>query len=71
MDSNGWEEWRKYVLKKLEQLEDQYVIINKQLQDIEIAIATLKVKAGLWGAVGAIIPIVSFILVQTVVKKLI
>ena len=54
---NGWREWSKYVLKEMERLnacyDQQTKIINKMVIDI----AMLKVKAGVWGALGGAVSV--------------
>lgn len=64
MPPNGWNEWSKYVLKELERLSDCYEGIRGDITDIKTEIATLKVKAGIWGAVGAMVPIAIMLVVQ-------
>lgn len=65
---NGWREWSKHVLKELERLNACYIVLDEQIDDkiddlkkcigeIKLDIAKLKVKAGIWGAIGAAIPI--------------
>ncbi len=54
---NGWQEWSKYVLKELERLNACYLSIDKRMQQTALEVAMLKVKAGVWGAVGGAIPI--------------
>lgn len=65
---NGWREWSKHVLKELERLNDCYIAVdnsldnkiekvNKSINGLRVDIARLKVKSGIWGAIGAAIPI--------------
>lgn len=54
---NGWKEWSKYVLKELERLNTCYASTDRRLQQISVDIAMLKVKAGLWGAMGGALPV--------------
>ena len=54
---NGWREWSKYVLKEMERLNTCYKSIDEKQRQIAIEIAMLKVKAGVWGAIGGAIPI--------------
>lgn len=60
-EKNGWEEWSKYVLKELERLNEAEEHIKKDISKIKISLATLetemKLKAGIWGTIGAAIPI--------------
>ena len=56
-----WDEWKKFVLSKLEELqkdindqsksfEDKNDKIMTSLNNIRLEILTLKIKSGLWGA---------------------
>jgi len=56
-DTNGWPEHAKYVLAKLDENTDDHRAIQRDIKKIEIAIATLKVKSGVWGLMGAAIPV--------------
>jgi len=64
-----WHEWSNHVLADLKRLEQSSNQISIQLQKIEIEIATLKVKSGIFGAVGASIPVVAMILYDLIIKK--
>jgi len=55
---NGWNEWSRHVLAELERLNGCYEDINKTVNKIHIEIAMLKVKSGMWGAIGGCIPLV-------------
>ena len=57
MEPNGWNEWSIYVLKELKRLNVNYEGLQKDVRSIHVEIATLKVKSGLWGAVGALVPV--------------
>lgn len=54
MDENQFQE---HILSRLEK-------IDGHIMEIKIEIATLKVKSGVWGAVGAMIPIMIAFFVQ-------
>lgn len=58
---NGWDEWSKYVLKELERLNACYENIETDLRKIHVEIATLQVKAGIFGAIGGAIPVIVII----------
>lgn len=75
VSDNGWREWSRYVLKELEHSRDSSDKLQQEIsalrmdfatQGIEIhtELATLKTKAGLWGAVGATIPVLMMIAIQ-------
>ena len=59
---NGWGEWSKHVLKELERLNGEIRGLNDACKKIQIDIAMLQVKSGLWGALGALIPIILFMI---------
>ena len=61
---DGWDQWAKYVLKELERLNANYETLREEVGKIHTEIATLKVKAGMWGAVGAAIPVLALLLIQ-------
>ena len=63
MAPNSWNEWSKYVLKTLEDMDIRLKEIDNKMNDIHIDIAKLKVKSGIWGAIGGIIPILISILI--------
>jgi len=61
---NTWDEWRIHVLKELERLSKSDGKQGEILTTIAAEIATLKTKAGVWGAVGAAIPVCVFLLIE-------
>ena len=72
---NGWGEYKKLVMTEIERLaqEIRHERNNgKQIQQgmweqmlrIEREIAALKVKCGVWGLIGGLIPVVTALLVQ-------
>lgn len=65
---NGWHEWGKYVLKELERLNDCYEEQMKLIQAIQIDVAMLKVKAGIWDALAGAIPATAA-LIYTLLKQ--
>lgn len=60
-NTDGWPEWSKYVLKELERLNVCYNEIGKDLRKIDRKIVTLEVKAGFWGVLGGLVPVVIMI----------
>lgn len=56
-NGRGWSEYSKLVLSELERLGDEIKAVNDSLNKINVEIATLKVKSGVWGLVGASIPV--------------
>lgn len=66
--ANGWAEWGKFVLKELERLNDCYDDQMKLIQALQVDIAMLKVKSGIWGFAAGFIPSVS-VLIYTLIKQ--
>lgn len=75
--NNGWGEWSRFVLKELErlntaieQMEGSQSRANKEiykeLSEIRTEIATLQLKAGVWGLLGAAIPITLMMIAQLI-----
>ena len=57
-DDNGWSKYEKMVIEKLDDHDDKFTGIEDKLTQIQVDIATLKVKAGVWGGIGGLIPAV-------------
>ena len=54
-EPDGWKEWSKYVLLELERLNTCYNNLDAKVNKINVEIAMLKVKSGIWGALGGIL----------------
>jgi len=54
---DGWTQYSKLVLTKLEDHEDILKDINKELTNVRVEIGMLKVKSGVWGLIGGLIPV--------------
>jgi len=63
---NTWEWW---VYRELGRISEIQNVMNDKVTKIQIEIATLKVKAGVWGVVGAAIPVVIMLGLQFLMKK--
>ena len=57
-ETNGWGQYQKLVMDKLGEHDDKFSSIEDKLTKIQVDIATLKVKAGVWGGVAGLIPVV-------------
>ena len=57
-EDNGWSKYEKMVIAKLDDHDDKFNGIESKLTQIQVDIATLKVKAGVWGGIGGLIPAV-------------
>lgn len=63
---NDWTKWSKHVLLELQRLSLVTESLREDIADFRTELATLKVKAGLWGAAGAAIPVVALVLMQRI-----
>ena len=68
-DTNGWSEYEKLVMATLERYQTWLGEINKKLEEMNAEIAKLKIKAGVWGALAGMIPVVITILIYLLMKK--
>ena len=57
-EDSGWSKYEKMVIDKLDDHDDKFNGIEDKLTQIQVDIATLKVKAGVWGGIGGLIPAV-------------
>ena len=49
-------------------IEDHFTKLNDQITNVRVDIATLKVKAGIWGIIGGVIPVLISIALYFFVK---
>jgi len=70
MPPNGknWDEYRKFVVEKLDAHSDHFAEVFERLGRIDVELAQLKIKAGVWGLLAGAIPITITIIVWLVVK---
>ncbi len=57
VSGNGWDEWRKFVLMELRRSNKSHESADRRLDIISEDIVALKVKSGVWGLVGGMIPV--------------
>jgi len=57
-DINGWDQYQKLVMDKLDEHDGKFSNIESKLTQIQIDIATLKVKAGVWGGIAGLVPVI-------------
>ena len=62
MPDNGWTKWENHVLLQLKANREEHGIILKEIVQIGKDVSTLKVKAGVWGLVGGMIPTIGLLL---------
>lgn len=53
---NGWSAYEKLVMSELSDLKGEMVELHKEVTLLRIDLATLKVKAGVWGGVAGLVP---------------
>lgn len=54
---NGWQEYQRLVLYELKAHTDTLADFGKELTNVKVEIGMLKVKAGLWGLLGGLVPV--------------
>lgn len=54
---DSWHEYQKLVLHELKTHSEDLVVIRGELQKLHIEISALKVKSGMWGLIGGVIPV--------------
>ena len=57
-DESGWSQYEKMVIEKLDSHDGKFSVIDTKVTQIQIDIATLKVKAGVWGGIAGLVPVV-------------
>ena len=57
-EMNGWNQYQKLVMDKLTEHDEKFTSIEDKLVKLQVDLATLKVKAGGWGGVAGLIPVV-------------
>lgn len=70
--SNGWNEWSKYVLKNIEEINEDLKAANDKLNNLTIDFRTfrteikikMKAKAALYGAIAGAVPVAIMIILK-------
>ena len=57
-DIDGWSKYEKMVIDKLDEHNNKFNDIESKLTQIQVDIATLKVKASVWGGLAGLVPVV-------------
>lgn len=61
---NGWTRYEVLVLKRLDDHSEGIQDIQALLTKVQVEIATLKVKCGVFGAIGASVPALAVVLFE-------
>lgn len=64
MPENGWPEYQRLVLSKLDDLKDEQQRQGEVISKMRTDIATLQVKAGVWGGIAGMIPFGLFLITK-------
>lgn len=67
-DTDGWAEYRVFVLSEMKRYSSLLEDVTKCLVEIKTDIATLKVRSSVWGAVGGAVIAAAIVLWQLLVK---
>ena len=62
-EMNGWDAWGKHVLLELERLGEKVESVDKSIGQVKIDIGQLKIKSGVFGAIGASIPVLTGLII--------
>lgn len=68
-DDDSWLRYQKLVLEELESLDSSIKELAKDARKLEIELAILKVKAGLWGGISGAIIAIAGVAAQLVIRK--
>ena len=69
-DNNGWNVWKNLVIHEIERIDKAKTELRQEIQEIKISLAALQVKSGVWGAIGALIPIIIAFVIYILTKVL-
>jgi hypothetical protein len=58
LTGDGWKAWGNHVLVELKRLNEGQVRMENKMNKVHVDLAMLKVKSGLWGLLGASIPVI-------------
>ena len=62
----SWAMWSKHVLMELERLNKCLVALDRKASKICLEVERLKVKSGVWGALGGLVPVLIVIAIYLV-----
>lgn len=67
-DTNGWQEFKRLIIFRLDDQKREMQHVNRRLGRIETGVAALKVKAGVWGALAGLVPAVAGVLLYLALR---
>lgn len=69
-DDDGWDVYKRLVLAELERVNERLEALLEDQVQMRESIASLKVKSGIWGAIGGALPaIVTLIIVYLEMRR--
>ena len=63
---NDWPEFKRLVLHRLDQQHTDHTEVRDALNGIRVQLATLRARAGLWGALAGMVPVIAALLYSLV-----
>ena len=71
MEDTGqsWLEYRRLILAELERLSDEVNALSKAHGELKTAVALLKLRAGLWGALSGMIPVSLYLALKALTAR--
>ena len=67
-NDNGWDQYQRLVLDKLDSHSGWLKSLTRSVGKVEADIAGLKVKSGVWGMLGGLIPVIILICAYMIAK---
>ncbi len=58
MENNGWAEYKREILYRLDELGDDIAALRKEVRDLQNEFVQQRIKAGFWGVLGGSLPLV-------------
>lgn len=68
IENGSWTAWAHHILSELKRLDECSQHMKRQMNDIRIEQAKLQVKSGVWGALGACIPVLIGIVIWALTR---
>lgn len=69
-DNNDWRTWSKYVLLELRRLAAENEKLKEKLNDVENKFLILNIRSGVWGAVGAALTFLGYLILEYFKKNI-
>ena len=65
-NEDSWNRYQESVLKQLQSLSEQLTALQKNNIEIQIQIARLEVKSGLWGFGAGLLPAIFYLIYEAI-----